>query len=81
MINAKQTAKEIAMEYSQELKDLADSYEVLSGSIVQADDEMFWNSGIVNKVETLTAFWWWLAKQNDPVFQDEYIEEDTYEEN
>jgi hypothetical protein len=61
-----QTAEEIGKEYSQRLNDLAFSYENLTGYAVRADDESFWETPEVVRAETLAAFWWRMARMNDP---------------
>ncbi len=66
-----QTALQMGKEYSQQLMDAAQSYENLTGFYPTADDTFFWGSNEVNKLETLSAFWWQFARSNDPFYYDD----------
>ncbi len=65
-----QTALQIGKEYSQELKNLAEAYERVARYYPTADDEYFWGAKEVKKVELLSAFWWMIAKINDPTYME-----------
>lgn len=76
-----QTAYEIGREYSAKLKEIVQAYEWLTEKPISADDHAFWETKEVNKIETLSAFWWAIGRMNDPFYYEPgYVEEDYHEE-
>lgn len=75
-----QTALQIGMEYSERLQQAALGYQELTGMYPAADGD-FWDCREIQKIELLSAFWWSIARMNNPMYEGTYEEEYYDEEN
>ncbi len=81
MNSTTQTALQMGMEYSEKLQQAALSYQELTGIYPTADGD-FWETREIQKIETLSAFWWDIERLNNPYGDGTcYMEDDNYEQN
>lgn len=81
MNSSLQTALQMGMEYSEKLQKAAQSYEYLTGHYPSIDGD-FWKTREIQKMETLSSFWWTIHRMCNPYGDGTCdMEADYYEEN